>query len=79
MDVEGQQLFLKYILERVQEGKEEEARALLAGYFQKQADGTFTPEEIAQSIPRILSLLRPEKIVEVQAVMKRFAESHGVK
>lgn len=79
MDKQGQEMFLSYILERVQEDKVEEAKELLAGYFKKQTDGTFTQDEIAQAIPKILSLLKPEKVVEVQAVMKRFAENNGVK
>lgn len=74
---QGQEKFLGYILERVQEDKVEEARALLADNFIKQAEGTFTQEDVLKFIPKIISLLKPEKVEEVQAVMKQFAQNIG--
>lgn len=74
---QGQEKFLSFILERVQEDKVEEARALLADNFRKQAEGTFTKEDISQFAPKIVSLLKPEKVDEVQTVMKQFAQNMG--
>ncbi|MDP4146870.1 MAG: hypothetical protein Q8936_20760 [Bacillota bacterium] len=74
---QGQEKFLGYILERVQEDKVEEAKALLADNFRKQAEGTFTMEDVSQFIPKMISLLKPEKVEEVQAVMKQFAQNIG--
>ncbi|GFP74932.1 hypothetical protein [Clostridium fungisolvens] len=74
---EGQERFLGYILERVQEDKVEEAKALLADNFKKQAEGTFTPEDVKQSAVKIIALLKPEKVAEVQAVMMQFAQNAG--
>ncbi|GFZ31869.1 hypothetical protein CSC2_23950 [Clostridium zeae] len=74
---EGQERFLGYILERVQEDKVEEAKTLLAGNFQKQAEGTFTFEDAQQFGVKILTLLKPEKVEEVQAVMKQFSQNVG--
>lgn len=72
---QGQEKFLEFILERIQEDKIEEAKALLADNFKKQSEGNFTQEDIAQTIPKMLALLKPEKVEEVQAIMKQFAQN----
>lgn len=74
---QGQQQFYGYILERVQEEKVEEAKALLAESFSKQAEGNFTQEDALRFIPKMISLLKPEKVEEVLAVMKQFAQNVG--
>jgi Tfp pilus assembly pilus retraction ATPase PilT len=74
---QGQERFFNFILERVKEDKVEEAKALLTANFRKQAEGTFTHEDIMQSTTKITALLKPEKIEEVKAVMKQFAETSG--
>lgn len=73
MDQQGQEKFLNFILQRVQEGKEAEAREILVENFKKQAEGTFTKEDVEQFIPKMMTILKPEKIEEVQAVAKQFA------
>jgi hypothetical protein len=73
----GQEMFLNFILERVQEGKEEEAKELLSHYFKKLTEGNFTQNDIAEAIPKFLILLKPEKIQEVQEIMKQFAGNFG--
>ncbi|ACA54203.1 hypothetical protein FDC45_07660 [Clostridium botulinum] len=72
---QGQEKFLGFILERVEEDKVEEAKALLADSFKKQAEGKFTHDDITQFIPKMAMLLKPDKIEEVQTVMKQFAEN----
>ncbi|HDK7139051.1 TPA: hypothetical protein PTV42_002117 [Clostridium botulinum] len=72
---QGQEKFLGFILERVEEDKVEEAKALLADNFKKQAEGNFTHDDITQFIPKMAMLLKPDKIEEVQTVMKQFAEN----
>jgi len=74
---EGQEKFLGYILERVQEDKIEEARALLTDSFRKQEEGNFAYEDAVQLIPKMISLLKPEKVEEVQAVVKQFSQNMG--
>jgi hypothetical protein len=69
----GQEQFYNFILERVKEDKAEEAKELLNDNFKKQAEGSFTHEDIMNFIPRISDLLKPDKAGEVQAVMKEFA------
>lgn len=72
---QGQEKFLSYILDRVKEDKVEEAKELLADSFKKQAEGSFTHDDVVQFIPKMVELLKPDKIEEVKAVMKQFAES----
>jgi hypothetical protein len=74
---QGQEKFYEFILERVQEDKVEEAKALLADNFRKQAEGNFTHEDALQFAPKMISLLKPEKVAEVQAIMKQFAQNMG--
>lgn len=74
MDKQGQEMFLNFILQRVQEGKEDEAREILAENFKKQDEGTFTKEDIEQFIPKMMNIIKPEKIKEIQAVAKQFSQ-----
>lgn len=74
---QGQEKFLNFILERVQDDKVEEAKVLLVDNFRKQAEGTFAKEDISQFAFKIVSLLKPENVEEVQSVMKQFAQNTG--
>jgi type IV secretory pathway TrbF-like protein len=74
---QGQEKFFGFILERVQEDKVGEAKALLEDNFKKQAEGNFTQSDISQFVPKIIALLKPDKIEEVQAAMKQFAGFFG--
>ncbi len=77
MDKQGQEMFLSFILERVQEGKEEEAKEILTENFKKLTEGTFSPEDIQVFLPKMVSLLKPEKLEEVAGVVKQFAGQFG--
>jgi hypothetical protein len=77
MDKQGQEMFLNFILQRVQEGKEDEAKAILTENFRKQNEGTFSQEDIQQFIPKMISLIKPEKLEEIQAVVKQFSGNFG--
>lgn len=79
MDKQGQEMFLNFILQRVQEGKEEEAKEILTDNFRKQNEGTFSQDDIQQFIPKMISLLKPDKLEEVQTVVKQFSGSFGNK
>ena len=79
MDKQAQEMFLNFILQRVQAGKEDEAKEILIENFRKQDEGTFTQEDIAQFVPKMLSLLNPDKIEEIKAIAKQFAGSFGIK
>jgi uncharacterized protein HemY len=79
MDKQAQEMFLNFILQRVQAGKEDEAKEILMENFRKQEEGTFTQEDIELFVPKMLSLLNPDKIEEIQAIAKQFAGSFGNK
>ncbi|MBQ6448506.1 hypothetical protein KGR20_07700 [Cytobacillus oceanisediminis] len=79
MDKQGQEKFLSFILQRVQEGKEEEAKEILMENFRKQNEGTFSQSDIEQFLPKMISLIKPEKLEEIQAVVKQFSGSFGSK
>ena len=68
----GQQKFFDFIMDRVQEDKQDEAQALLEESFAKQADGTFNAEYLATFAPRMIVLLKPEAIEEVKGIMAGF-------
>lgn len=71
----GQEKFLNFILERVQEDKVDEAKALLEDNFKKQAAGTFSTDDIAAFAPKMISLLKADKVEEVKAIMTQFASN----
>jgi hypothetical protein len=77
MDKQGQEMFLSFILQRVQEGKEEEAREILLTNFKKQDEGTFSQADIQEFVPKMISLIKPEKMEEIQAVVKQFSGDFG--
>ncbi|MDU1848077.1 MAG: hypothetical protein E6778_21340 [Niallia nealsonii] len=79
MDKQGQEKFLSFIIQRVQEGKEEEAKEILVENFRKQNEGTFSQSDIEQFLPKMISLIKPEKLEEIQAVVKQFSGSFGSK
>ena len=74
MDKQSQDMFLDFILQRIQEGKEEEAKEILLENFKKQAEGNFSLSEIQEFIPKMISLLKPDKLDEVKGVVMQFAE-----
>jgi len=69
---ERQEKFLRFILERVQTGKENDAKTLLTESFSKQAEGTFNEEYKNSFIPRMVALLKQDKIEEVKNIMANF-------
>jgi hypothetical protein len=74
---QGQEKFLGFILERVKDDKIGEAKALLADNFKKQAEGNFTQDDVIQFIPKMIALLKPDKVEEVKAVMEQFSKGMG--
>ena len=72
---QGQEQFYNFILERVQEGKQDDAKSLLSESFAKQADGSFNTEYMENFIPRMMAILKPECIEEVQNIMREFSQN----
>jgi hypothetical protein len=71
----GQEQFLSFILDRVKEDKVEEAQELLVGNFKKLTEGNLTQDDIMQFIPKMIALIKPEKLEEVQTIVMQFAEN----
>ena len=71
----GQEQFYNFILERVQEGKQDDAKALLSESFAKQADCSFNAEQMENFIPRMMAILKPECMEEVQNIMQGFSQN----
>ncbi len=68
----GQQKFKLFILERVKDGEQDKAEALLTESFQKLDERSFDQEYLKSFMPRMKSLLKPEHVEEVEAIMKDF-------
>lgn len=73
---EGNKMFYDYMMECVKETHREQANKLLLDSFKKQEDGTFKEEDMQMFEKEIIELLKPEKKVEVMAIMKQFRNDH---
>lgn len=73
----GQEKFLGFILGNVDESNQTEAKALLEESFAKQADGTFNQEYLATFIPKMLGLIKEDRVEQVKAVMMEFRSKLG--
>lgn len=77
MDKAGQARFEDFILQRVKDDKVGEAKKILAENFRKQDEGFFTQKDAEQFFPKILSMLKPDKVEEVNAIVRQFAKNFG--
>lgn len=73
---EGQEKFMSFIMERVMEGKQDNAESLLAESFDKQQKDEFNMEYLQSFNTRMGALLKPEAVEEVMSVMQNFGPSH---
>ncbi len=71
---QGQEKFYNYILERVEDSKMDDAKALLSESFDRQDKGTFEREYMEDFIPRMVALLKQDSVEEVTGVMALFGE-----
>lgn len=62
-------------MERAQEGRKEEAKALLEEGFARQAAGTFDKEYFQETASRLFAVVKSESAAEVQEAMGHFALS----
>lgn len=72
---QGQELFYNFFIERVVEGKEAEAKTILKESFEKQDTNTFDLNYLNEIMPKLLSLVKAEKVEEVKEAMNHFASS----
>jgi len=73
----GQEMFHKFALARVQEGKEAEMEALMAESFKRQDEGSFTPEYMGEVLPQMIALVRPECIEEFKQAAAHMSSQIG--
>ena len=69
----GQEQFFNFIIQRVGEDNINAAKALLKENFAKQANGTFTREDMKNTQAELMKMLKPECINEVKAAMALFS------
>jgi len=72
---QGQELFFNFFMERVAEGKEEEAKALLNAGFEKQEEGTFDADYLEKVMPKYFELIKPEFVQDLQQAMSHFGSN----
>lgn len=72
---QGQQFFYDFFMERVIEGKEEEAKTLLNTGFDKQAEGTFDAAYLKEVMPKYFELIKPEFVEDLQQAMAHFGSN----
>lgn len=68
----GQEKFLNFIMENVEEKNHDKAKALLSESFKKQEEGTFNKEYLMSFIPRMLELVKPESLELVKNIMSNY-------
>ena len=71
----GQEAFMGFIMGNIQDGKKDEAKALLEESFTKQDDGSFNPAYLASIVPKLAATLKPECIDELKSAASKFAAS----
>ena len=70
----GQKIFFDFIMERTQDGKQEEMAAALEEHFRPPREGSFDPDAFKRGIEVITSMLKPEAVPEFQKMMDPFAD-----
>jgi len=71
--VQGQDQFLKYIVDRVHDEHNDSAKELLSQDFAKIKNGSFTHEDMKLTQETLMQMVRPEDIEQVKAAMSHFA------
>ena len=72
---QGQQFFYNFFMERVIEGKEEEAKTVLNNGFQKQEEGTFDAAYLNEVMPKYFDLIKPEFAEDLKQAMAHFGSN----
>ena len=71
----GQQQFLQFFLDAVQDGQQDQAKQLLFGAFGQMQAGTFDHAAFDQLKDQLLAIVKPDKQAQVQAAMAKFAST----
>ena len=65
-------MFYDYAMNMVQDGKQDELKAVLAENFQAQDDCTIDNEFMAKQGPKLIALLKPEFQAEMTKQMNQY-------
>lgn len=68
----GQEKFYEFIMDSVEEENQEKAKELLMESFAKQNEGTFDQEYLTAFIPKMLQLIKPDKMEMVKNIMSNY-------
>jgi len=71
----GQEKFYNFIIERVRDDQKDSVKELMNENFKKQADGTFTREDMIKTQEALMKKLKPEAVEEVKTAMTHFAST----
>ena len=74
MEENGQKVFYDFIMERTQDGKQEEMEAALEDFFKPPQEGSFDPDAFKRGIEVITSMLKPEGAEEFKKMMNPFGD-----
>jgi len=69
----GQEQFYHFILERVGEEHQNTIKELMGENFKKQAEGTFTRDDMVKTQEALMKMVKPEALEEVKTAMAHFA------
>jgi len=72
---EGQENFFTFMLKRVQEGKQDEAKNLLMESFAQQQTKPLTKESFLELKSQLLGLIREDAVQEVSGAMDHFGSN----
>lgn len=70
---QGQEMFYNFFMERTNDDKKEEAKALLEDGFARQAAGTFNKAYLETIMPQYFAVIKPEAVEELKQAMEHFA------
>lgn len=65
----------KYILDRVKDGKENEAKKAIKDFYQKQKRNEINTIYLLTFVPKMMGLLRPEFIGEVKDTFTKLSKN----
>lgn len=71
----GQEMFSKFLKGLVKEGRERDAETILQECFRLQEEGKFTPAVMAEIMPRMFDVVRPECVQQLKEAASHFNRS----
>lgn len=70
---QGQERFYAFFMERTSEEHKEAAEAILLENFRRQDEGTFDREYMAEVMPKLFAMVRPDAMEELKQAMAHFS------